>query len=149
MISQGLTSGYINCRSSMSFFGNSIPNVVYVQHPRKPDDHIASFKIMNQCVGTSGDYQQFYEINGVRYHHIISPITGYPVEGVHSVTVLNPSAAWADGLSTALFLMPPGAAIEAIKSIPDCNAIIYYSKDGELVSLKTVGMKKLGLNEKT
>jgi thiamine biosynthesis lipoprotein len=148
MLKLGLKSGYINCRSSMTFFGSAIPEVVYIQHPRKTDDHIASFRIMNQSVGTSGDYQQFYELDGVRYHHIISPFTGYPVENVHSVTVLCKDAAWADGLSTALFLMPPEKAIEALKTIPDSNAIIYYSKDGELVSLKTVGMKDKALNEK-
>ncbi|PKN72147.1 MAG: FAD:protein FMN transferase [Candidatus Cloacimonetes bacterium HGW-Cloacimonetes-3] len=148
MFSIGLDNGYISCRSSMTFFGNPIPQVVYVQHPRKTDDYIASFKILNNSVGTSGDYQQFFEINGKRYHHIINPFTGYPVEAVHSVTVLNHSAAWADGLSTALFLMQPEAAIEAVKRIPDCNAIIYYTKDGSIVSLKTLGILDSSLTEK-
>jgi thiamine biosynthesis lipoprotein len=145
---KGLKSGYINCRSSMTFFGNPIPEVVYIQHPRKTDDHIASFRIKNQSVGTSGDYQQFYEIDGIRYHHIINPKTGYPVENVHSVTVLCDKAAWADGLSTALFVMQPEDAIAALKKIPNSDAIIYYTRDGELVSLKTVGMKDKALAEK-
>lgn len=148
MQKKGLKSGYINCRSSMTFFGKPLPEVVYIQHPRNTDDYIASFKIKNQSVGTSGDYQQFYEIDGIRYHHIISPFTGYPVENIHSVTVLCNNAAWADGLSTALFLMPPEKALEALKSIPESNAIIYFSRDGELVSLKTVGMKDKALSEK-
>ncbi len=148
MLSMGLNNGYISCRSSMTFFGNPISQIVYVQHPRNTDDYIASFKILNNCVGTSGDYQQFFELDGKRYHHIINPFTGYPVEAVHSVTVLNKSAAWADGLSTALFLMQPEAAIEAVKRIPDCNAIIYYSKDGNIVSLKTSGLMDSSLTEK-
>jgi thiamine biosynthesis lipoprotein len=148
MLTNGIKSGYISCRSSMTFFGNPISQVVYIQHPSKTDDFIASFKILNNSVGTSGDYQQFFEIDGKRYHHIINPFTGYPVEAVHSVTVLNASAAWADGLSTALFLMPPEAAIEAIKLVADSNAIIYYSKDGEIVSLKTLGIMDSGLSER-
>lgn len=148
MISIGLTSGYISCRSSMTFFGNPISQIVYIQHPRKSDDFIASFKILNKSVGTSGDYQQFFEIDGKRYHHIINPFTGYPVEDMHSVTVLTASAAWADGLSTAMFLMQPEMAIETAKKMNDTNAIIYYSKDGEIVSLKTLGITKCGLTEK-
>ncbi len=144
----GLPSGYISCRSSMSFFGNKIPQIVYVQHPTKADDYIASFKILNNCVGTSGDYQQFFEIDGKRYHHIINPFTGYPVEDVHSVTVLTKSAAWADGLSTALFLMPPDKAIETAKNRPDTEIVVYFSKDGKLSSFKTDGMSKSDLNEK-
>ncbi len=148
MAKMGIKSGYINCRSSMTFFGDPLPHLVYVQHPRRTDDSIASFRIKNQSVGTSGDYQQFYEVNGIRYHHIIDPRSGYPVQNVHAVTVLHTSAAWADGLSTALFLMPPETAIEKIKAVPESNAIIYYSKDGEIMSLKTAGMQELDLNEK-
>ncbi|MDD2230480.1 MAG: FAD:protein FMN transferase [Candidatus Cloacimonetes bacterium] len=148
MHSIGLNSGYISCRSSMTFFGNPIAQIVYIQHPRKTDDFIASFKILNKSVGTSGDYQQFFVIDNKRYQHILNPLTGYPVEDMHSVTVLTDSAAWADGLSTALFLMQPELAIEAIKKMPDTNAIIYYSRDGEIVSLKTIGITKCGLTEK-
>jgi len=148
MQSKGLKSGYISCRSSIRFFGLNFPQVVYVQHPRKPDDHIASFKIFNNSVGTSGDYQQFYEIDGIRYHHIINALTGYPVEKLHSVTVESPLAAWADGLSTALFLLPPDEAIEVVKQFPDTNAIIYYDSDGGIVSLKTIGFKENELKEK-
>ncbi len=143
-----LESGYINCRSSMTFFGNGIPQIVYIQHPRKTDDHIASFKLRNLSVGTSGDYQQFYEVEGVRYHHIISPFDGYPIPNVHSVTVTCASAAWADGLSTALFLMPPEKGLDIVKQMPDTNVVIYYSNETGLVSLKSSGMKGLDLSEK-
>ena len=147
MQAQKLDSGYINCRSSMVFTGYKKPQLVYITHPGKPDDYIASFKVLNQSVSTSGDYQQFFEYNGIRYHHILNPLTGYPVPDVHSVTVLCSSAAWSDGLSTALFLLPPESALSAIKHRTDCEAIIYYSKDDSLVSLKTAGMKDRGLNE--
>lgn len=148
MQSKGLKSGYISCRSSIRFFGLSVPQIVYVQHPRKSEDHIASFKIDNQSIGTSGDYQQFYEIDGIRYHHIINAITGYPVPKVYSVTVQSPLAVWADGLSTALFLLPPDEAIEVSKHFTDTNALIYYDRDGEIVSLKSMGFMDSELAEK-
>lgn len=149
MQSLDLISGFIDCRSSMTFYGDVMPQLVYIQHPRlSSEDFIASFRIKDLSVGTSGDYQQYFDHDGVRYHHIIDPRTGYPVQNVFSVTVTHPSAAWADGLSTALFLMPPEDAIEAIKHIPDCNAVIYFEQNGSNVSLKTVGMKNLGFSEK-
>lgn len=148
MLSHNLQKGYINCRSSMTFFGSKVPQVVYIQHPRKTDDSIASFRVSNTSIGTSGDYQQFFEIDGIRYHHILDAKTGYPMPDNYSVTVVNPSAAWADGLSTALFVMEANKGLELIKRIPACNAVIYYNQNGSPVSLKTLGMKDLDLNER-
>jgi len=148
MLELGLKQGVIDCRSSMTFYGGKLPQIVYIQHPRQGNDsYIASFRIKDMSVGTSGDYQQYFELDGIRYHHILNPRTGYPVEDVISVTVLHPSAAWADGLSTAFFLMNPVSAIEKIKQIDQADAIIYYNQNGQIVSLKTQGMKNFGLNE--
>ena len=145
----GIVSGNIDCRSSMIFFGSKIPQLVYIQHPMlSRDDYIASFKILNSSVGTSGNYQQCFEQDGVLYHHIIDPHTGYPTRHIFSTTVITPSAALADGLSTAFFLMPPQKAIEVAKSMEDCELIIYYEHDGNTVSLKSMGMKQLDFNEK-
>lgn len=145
----GVLGCSIDCRSSMTFFGSKIPQQVYIQHPLlKQDDYVASFKIKDGSIGTSGNYQQFFELNGVRYHHILDPFTGYPVPDVYSCTVIHPSAAWADGLSTALFLMPPEKAIAAAKAIPNCEAVIYYNDAGHTVSLKTMGMKNIAFSEK-
>ena len=145
----GITSGNIDCRSSMIFFGSKIPQLVYIQHPMlSRDDFIASFKILNSSVGTSGNYQQYFEQDGIRYHHIIDPHTGYPTSQIYSTTVITPSAALADGLSTAFFLMPPQKAIEAAKNMSETEVVIYYEQDGNTVSLKSMGMKQLHFQEK-
>lgn len=57
-----------------------------------------------QCVFTSGDYERYFEYRGRRYGHILDPRTGYPAEGVKSVTVLAGDAALADAAATALFV---------------------------------------------
>ncbi|HPF09515.1 MAG: FAD:protein FMN transferase [Candidatus Cloacimonetes bacterium] len=147
MQEKGLSHGFINSRSSITFFGDQVHPLVYITHPRNVDATIASFRLDNRSVGTSGDYQQYFEHEGTRYHHIIDAHTGYPVEDIFSVTVIHPSAAWADGLSTALFLMPPDAAMEYITSLKDTNCVIYYLQDDAIVSLKSSGMKDLEFSE--
>lgn len=144
----GATSGVVDCRSSIRIFGQGKePFIVGIQHPRKMNEIIGELELHNNSIGTSGDYQQYFEVNGKRYHHILDPYTGYPYENTISVTVIAPSAALADGLSTTLFVMPPAEAINYVKNIPGTDAVIYYmSKDG-IVSLKTSGMKDI-LKEK-
>lgn len=148
MIERGLQKGYINSRSSICFWGSKMSQVVYIQHPRKMEDYIATFRVMDKSIATSGDYQQFFELDGIRYHHILNPKTGYPVQDMYSITVIHPSAAWADGLSTALFLMQPSEGADFINSIEDCDAVIYYNQNGSPVSLKTNGMKLYNISEK-
>lgn len=143
MKANGVYAGYIDCRSSIVVFDRkNRPLTIGIQHPRKPNDVIAALNLRNSAIGTSGDYQQFFELNGKRYHHILDPKTGYPVENVYSVTVVNPSVFHADALSTALFVMAPEKAIDYIKTIPNSDAIIYYQTPEGIVSLKSMGMKK-------
>ncbi|MDY6956178.1 MAG: FAD:protein FMN transferase [Pseudomonadota bacterium] len=60
-----------------------------------------------EAVSTSGDYERMFEYAGRRYHHLLDPRTGYPVRGLHAVTVVDPDAARADSASTALFVAGP------------------------------------------
>jgi FAD:protein FMN transferase len=143
-----LSRGFINSRSSMAFFGYQIAPLVYIQHPRKSDDSIASFRINNLSVGTSGDYQQYFELDGVRYHHILDAHTGAPVRNIFSVTVVSESAAMADGLSTALFTLDPEQALSKVHNMPNTSCVIYYLQDDAIVSLKTETIKALQFNEK-
>lgn len=85
------------------------------------------------AVVTSGDYQRFYQVDGVTYHHIIDPVTLFPSNYWRSVTIVCDDSGLADALSTALFLMPQaeGQAIldacgaEALWM--DLNGQLYYS----------------------
>ena len=77
--------------------------VVGVEDP-DGGDYVETLRIKTEAVVTSGDYQRYYTVDGVRYHHIIDPATGYPADYFRAVTVVGPDSGAADGLSTALFL---------------------------------------------
>ena len=73
---------------------------------------------------TSGDYERFYEANGKKYCHIISPKTLFSAENNKSVTVVCDNSALADALSTALFIMDYSDGLKLIDSIDNCEALI-------------------------
>lgn len=75
-----------------------------VRHPRDAGVLAAITVSGNESVFTSGDYERFFELNGIRYHHILDPATARPARGVASVTVIHPDATLADAASTALFV---------------------------------------------
>lgn len=82
--------------------------IVGVRDPHGGNSVVGSILIQDQAVATSGNYENFIEIEGKRYGHIIDPRTGHPVSEVLSVTVLAQSALAADALSTGLFVLGPG-----------------------------------------
>ena len=78
---------------------NGRPWRVGIQHPRQPSA-IATLELKDgEAIGTSGDYQRYFELDGKRYCHIIDPRSGYPVQGVEAVTVVIPPGRLAGTLS--------------------------------------------------
>jgi len=84
------------------------PWCVGVRDPRgPPDDSFGIVELSDASLSTSGDYERFFIIDGVRYHHILDPRTGRPADSPRSVTVLCPDATLADAVSTALMIVEP------------------------------------------
>ncbi len=90
--------------------------------------------LADEAISTSGDYERYFEENGVRYHHIISPSTGTPASGIHSATVIGPDAVLTDALSTSVFVMGVDEGLQLIATLPDYESVviddqgrIYYS----------------------
>ncbi len=80
---------------------------VGIQHPRRPGVYFAYFSPGPGSVATSGDYEHAFLHEGVRYHHILDPATGYPSYASVAVTVFAPTALAADAIDTALFILGP------------------------------------------
>lgn len=101
---------------------------IAVQDPRG-SDNAATASIASGYVVTSGDYQRYYTVNGVRYNHIIDPDTLMSADKHASVTVISSVGALADALSTALFIMDTDEGRALIDSIDDAEAL-WIAKDG-------------------
>jgi thiamine biosynthesis lipoprotein len=104
------------------------PWTVGVQHPRDPTEMAVLLPLTDTAVSTSGDYERFFERDGVRYHHILDPTTGDSARELRSVTILGPEATLTDALSTSVFVMGARRGLELIDSMPGIDAIII---DGE------------------
>jgi thiamine biosynthesis lipoprotein len=103
------------------------PWKIGIQHPRRRGrteliGHLTFDG--DQAMVTSGDYERFVEIDGVRYHHIFDPRTGRPARGCISVTLTAPDATLADGLSTAVFVMGPVEGMRLVERLDGVEAVI-------------------------
>lgn len=99
--SQGIENALINIGGNIIALGKhgDKPWRVGIQHPRKPGA-IATLDLPDGwAIGTSGDYQRYFELNGKRYCHVIDPRDGYPAQGTQAVTVLVPPGQYAGTLS--------------------------------------------------
>jgi thiamine biosynthesis lipoprotein len=100
---------------------------IAVRNPFRPEAPLGILKVRNRGVGTSGASFQSFEDGGRRYGHILDPRTGEPpADGPASVTVVAPTAAEADALSTAFYLLGPDAAVAYAGRNPKFGAIFVH-----------------------
>lgn len=108
-------------------------------NPLLTTQRMATVLLQNQAMGTSGSNIQFFRQGGRRYGHILNPETGWPTEGMLSVTVFAASAAVADALSTAFFAIGTEKAVECCRRMPDIACILTPMPDrGTLLRPLTV-----------
>jgi FAD:protein FMN transferase len=127
LIAQGITSASIDGGGDIRVIGSKPggnPWRIGVRHPRDRREIIAIVNLHNQAIVTSGDYERFFVVDDVRYHHILDPATGMPARGIISVTVIAPDAFTADAWSTALFVLGLEAGMKLIEELPEIEAIL-------------------------
>ncbi|HSL70544.1 MAG TPA: FAD:protein FMN transferase, partial [Longimicrobiales bacterium] len=109
MRAAGATAGTVDLGGNVIMFGPAPEGAwqVGIVDPRQRDRLLARLPIDSGAVSTSGDYEQFFQADGVRYSHIFDPRTGLPVQGVASVTVIAPTGMASDALSTAFYVLGP------------------------------------------
>lgn len=106
---------------------------VAIQDPRQAGEYVGTVKVQDAAVVTSGGYQRYFEENGVVYHHILDPRTGYPADsGLLSVTIVSEDDMLADGLSTALFVMGEDEARAFWQENADAFDMVLVTQAGEI-----------------
>jgi thiamine biosynthesis lipoprotein len=104
------------------------PWSIGIRHPRgAPDELLAKVLLSDASVVTSGDYERFRIVDGVRYHHIVDPRTGYPAGKCQSVTVVAKTAEEADVLATAVFVLGHEKGLPLAATFPGIEAFVIDS----------------------
>jgi thiamine biosynthesis lipoprotein len=115
---------------------------VGVANPLNPQQRLAEVQLKDQALGTSGASVQFFRHRGKRYGHILDPRTGWPAEGVFSSTVIAPTAAEADALATAFYVLGVEQSAEYCRQHPEIAALLTIpSRSGSRVELVDLGLK--------
>jgi thiamine biosynthesis lipoprotein len=90
LTSRGYRNLIVNAGGDMRVRGKKIhsPWVIGIQDPRNRSRMLATFDPSDICVATSGDYERYFEKDGIRYHHLLNPFTGFPARQCRGVTIL-------------------------------------------------------------
>ena len=127
---RGVKNALINVGGNILALGSRGPRPwrVGIQHPRKPSALAVLDLRDGEAIGTSGDYQRYFEAAGQRYCHLIDPRTGYPVRGVQAATVLaapGPGAGTlSDVASKPLFIAGPAGWRKAAERMGIAQALL-------------------------
>jgi len=133
----GAVAGVVALSGDIKTFGRLPGGKMFpvgIQHPRKDGSVLAWIDLQDEAISTAGDYERFFERDGVRYHHILDPRTLQPARSCQSVTVIAREGVWADGLDTGIFVLGPERGMELVEQLPDVEAIIVDAEGRLLVS---------------
>jgi len=114
--------------------------VIGLRHPRL-NRTIIMDAIPFPSVATSGDYERYFMENGVRYHHILDPVTGYPARDCISVTAWTTSAVAADILATTIFVMGQEKGLALAENLDNVETLIFFKSGGKVNSVMSSGIK--------
>jgi thiamine biosynthesis lipoprotein len=133
----GITRAMVNAGGDTRIIGDRFgrPWVVGVRDPDHEGRTFLRLPLTDTAFSTSGDYERYFDEDGIRYHHILDPKTGDSARKVRSVTVIAPTATRTDALTKSVFILGPEEGIAFINTLPDVDAVavspegkVFYSK---------------------
>jgi thiamine biosynthesis lipoprotein len=123
----GVLSGYINASGDLCAFGHKPdgqPWTVGIANPDNPAEILFYIPLKDSAVATSGDYEQHFIHDGIRYSHNIDPHSGLPISGIKSVSVFSPAAELSDALATAVYVKGISKGMDFINQLPHTHCLI-------------------------
>jgi thiamine biosynthesis lipoprotein len=135
--SRGIDRAMVNAGGDTRIIGDRFgrPWMVGIRNPDDEGKVALRLPLTDAAISTSGDYERYFEEDGVRYHHILDPKTGKSARKVRSVTVITDTATRSDALTKSVFIMGAEAGIAFINTLPDVDAIaidpsgkVHYSR---------------------
>jgi thiamine biosynthesis lipoprotein len=100
------------------------PWTIGVRDPRRAGEVVALLPLEDVAVSTSGDYERFFEADGVRFHHVIDPLTGRSPSSLHSVTIVADDGLTSEALSKSVFVLGLEKGMRLIESQPGVDAVV-------------------------
>jgi thiamine biosynthesis lipoprotein len=124
--SMGVTHALVTAGGDSRIIGDRFgkPWIVAIRHPDDKTKVIAKIPLVDTAISTSGDYERYFDEDGVRYHHIIDPRTGHSASKVRSATILASTATRTDGLSKTAFVLGADEAMKIYNKLDDVDAIL-------------------------
>jgi FAD:protein FMN transferase len=150
LIRHGIKDALVNAGGNLKAICSKLTagkRKIWIKHPRFPEKFYGYFYMDDGSVSTSGDYEQYFIVDSVRYHHILNPKTGYPANQCVSVTITCPGGMTSDVLSTAAFVLGPEKGMQLIEKLEDVEGVIIFEQNHQLHHIVSSGLRdKLILN---
>ena len=143
LVSLGIESGIVNAAGDLITWGkqpNGLPWTIGIADPDQTSRPFSSLNISNMAIATSGNYEKFILVDGVRYSHTIDPKTGLPVTGIKSVSIVCSSAELADALATPVMVMGVKVGLNMINQLNNVACII-ITDDDKIYTSKNINIK--------
>lgn len=133
LLAAGIESAVVSAGGDSRILGSlgDRPRMIGIRHPRKEGEYAVVIPLADTAISTSGDYERFFERDGVRFHHILDPETGKSARAVRSASVIAPYAIDTDALSTTVFVLGVKKGLALVNGLPGVDAII-VDGDGRL-----------------
>ena len=129
----GIRHALVNAGGDTRLLGDrrGKPWIVGIRDPRNEGRMVMRLPLEDEAISTSGDYERYFEEDGVRYHHILVPGTGKSANEVRSATIIGPDATQTDGLSTTVFVLGVERGMALVSGLPGVEAVI-VDRDGRI-----------------
>ncbi len=128
----GITSACLSAGGDSQLVGDrrGRPWNVGVRDPRDPEQLVALLPLQDVAVSTSGDYERYFERDGVRHHHILDPATGRSPTGARSVTIVAGDGVTAEGWSKTVFVLGVDRGLRLLATQADIDAVVVDGQGG-------------------